>query len=133
MSGKRDLNPRPSPWQKEEGGFPPTHTDTDAHLNYLESLGLCGSETADRPHEPTPVFTNLVTQWLPDCFTGETPGRLFTIAETAERLKVSGATVYKLVANGTLAHLRVSNSIRIRADVLAKYAFGATEGGEGKP
>ncbi|MBM4363181.1 MAG: helix-turn-helix domain-containing protein, partial [Deltaproteobacteria bacterium] len=36
-----------------------------------------------------------------------------TVREVAERLRVSAATVYALVGRGELAHVRVSNSIRI--------------------
>jgi excisionase family DNA binding protein len=37
---------------------------------------------------------------------------LLTVAEVARRLRVSKATVYKLVAKGRLAHVRIGNSIR---------------------
>jgi excisionase family DNA binding protein len=37
---------------------------------------------------------------------------LLTVAEVARRLRVSKATVYKLVAEGRLAHVRIGNSIR---------------------
>jgi excisionase family DNA binding protein len=38
--------------------------------------------------------------------------RLLTVAEAARRLRVSRATVYKLVAEGRLAHVRIGNQIR---------------------
>ena len=44
--------------------------------------------------------------------------RLLTVAEVAELLRVSRATVYKLCEAGQLRHIRVSNSIRIPADAL---------------
>jgi excisionase family DNA binding protein len=37
---------------------------------------------------------------------------LLTVVEVARRLRVSRATVYKLVAEGKLAHVRIGNSIR---------------------
>jgi excisionase family DNA binding protein len=37
---------------------------------------------------------------------------LLTVAEVARRLRVSRATVYKLVAEGKLEHVRIGNSIR---------------------
>ena len=40
-------------------------------------------------------------------------GRLLTVREVADRLRVSRATVYRLVQAGALPILRVSNSIRI--------------------
>jgi excisionase family DNA binding protein len=46
---------------------------------------------------------------------------LLTVKEVAARLKVSTATVYKLVDRGDLACVRVANSIRVRAGVLAAY------------
>jgi excisionase family DNA binding protein len=37
---------------------------------------------------------------------------LLSVADVARRLRVSRATVYKLVAEGKLAHVRIGNSIR---------------------
>jgi excisionase family DNA binding protein len=37
---------------------------------------------------------------------------LLTVAEMARRLRMSKATVYKLVAEGKLPHVRVGNAIR---------------------
>jgi excisionase family DNA binding protein len=37
---------------------------------------------------------------------------LLGVADAARRLRVSRATVYKLVADGKLAHVRIGNSIR---------------------
>jgi excisionase family DNA binding protein len=39
--------------------------------------------------------------------------RLLTVAEVAELLRLSRATVYKLCDSGELPHLRISNSIRV--------------------
>jgi excisionase family DNA binding protein len=52
---------------------------------------------------------------------------MLTVAEAAQRLRVSRATVYKLVAEGRLAHVRIGNQIRFqpgsfsRAGDLHKY------------
>ena len=46
-------------------------------------------------------------------------GRLLTVREVADRLRVSRATVYRLVQAGALPVLRVSNSIRIPETALA--------------
>jgi len=37
---------------------------------------------------------------------------MLTAAEAARRLRVSRATVYKLVAHGRLDHVRIGNQIR---------------------
>jgi len=47
--------------------------------------------------------------------------RLFTVREVAERLRVSSATVYALCERGDLAHVRVSNAIRIVPDELEAF------------
>jgi len=62
------------------------------------------------PPDATP-FGALVVQ--------ELPGPLLTVGEVAARLRVSRATVYRLVRLGTLPALRVSNSIRVPRDALA--------------
>jgi len=48
-------------------------------------------------------------------------GDLLTVREVAKRLRVSTATVYALVERGELAHLRVSNAIRVRRADLEGY------------
>lgn len=47
--------------------------------------------------------------------------QLLTVREVSQRLKVSTATTYKLVDRGELAHVRVSNSIRISEAALSEY------------
>jgi excisionase family DNA binding protein len=46
---------------------------------------------------------------------------LFTVREVAQRLSVSSATIYALCEHGELAHVRVSNAIRIVPDELEAY------------
>ena len=46
------------------------------------------------------------------------PGSLLTVREVAARLRVSRATVHRLVQTGALPALRISNSIRISAEAL---------------
>lgn len=56
---------------------------------------------------------------------------LLTVRQVAERLGVSAATVYVLVARGELAHVRVSNAIRVApADLEAFIAAKTIEGKE---
>jgi excisionase family DNA binding protein len=47
--------------------------------------------------------------------------RLFTVREVAQRLNVSSATVYAPCKHGELAHVRISNAIRIVPDELEAY------------
>ena len=51
-------------------------------------------------------------------------GHLLTVRAVADRLRVSTATVYKVVAQGDLPHVRVSNAIRVHPDDLATYLNG---------
>jgi excisionase family DNA binding protein len=46
------------------------------------------------------------------------PTELLIVAEVATRLRVSRATVYKLVVKGNLSFVRVSNAIRFLVQVL---------------
>jgi len=39
--------------------------------------------------------------------------RFLTVREVAEALRICRATVYKAIASGSIAHVRVSNAIRI--------------------
>jgi len=46
---------------------------------------------------------------------------LLSVRETAERLRVSTATVYALCGRGELRHVRVSNAIRLRVEDLEDF------------
>ena len=46
---------------------------------------------------------------------------LLSVRATAGRLSVSTATVYKLIAQGKLSHVRVSNAVRIAPADLDAY------------
>jgi excisionase family DNA binding protein len=46
---------------------------------------------------------------------------LLTVREVAAHLKLSTATVYKLVDRGDIPHVRVSNAIRVCLDNFAVY------------
>jgi excisionase family DNA binding protein len=48
-------------------------------------------------------------------------GRLLTVREVADRLAVSTATVYALCERGELAHVRISNAIRIEPTGLEAF------------
>ena len=45
--------------------------------------------------------------------------RLLSVREVASRLRVCTSTIYKLCAEGRLPHLRISNAIRVRPEVLS--------------
>jgi excisionase family DNA binding protein len=58
---------------------------------------------------------------------------LLTARDVAHQLRVCAATVYRLVAEGQLAHVRVLNAIRVAARDLEAFveARRRPEGGEG--
>jgi len=51
-------------------------------------------------------------------------GRLLRVAEVAEQLGVSTATVYSLCETGQLPHIRIVDSIRVRPSDLAAFVEG---------
>jgi excisionase family DNA binding protein len=51
-------------------------------------------------------------------------GRLLRVAEIADQLGVSTATVYNLCAASELPHIRVVDSIRVRPNDLAAFVKG---------
>ncbi|MHB8420598.1 MAG: helix-turn-helix domain-containing protein [Myxococcales bacterium] len=53
---------------------------------------------------------------------------LLTVREVAARLHVSTATVYALADRGKLAHVRVSNAIRVAPEDLAAYVAAHRKG-----
>jgi excisionase family DNA binding protein len=48
-------------------------------------------------------------------------GHFLSVRAVADRLGVSTATIYKLLAQGNLPHIRVSNAIRVALDDLAAF------------
>jgi excisionase family DNA binding protein len=57
--------------------------------------------------------------------------RWLTVREAAEQLQVSTALVYRLVESGELAHVRVSNAIRVAPADLAVYLASRRRPGGG--
>ena len=116
-SGRQDLNLRPL---GPEGPNADPHGVVPGHLasypvDNTGVVGVTGSHTvAPLPPVATP-FGALVVRGV--------PGALLTVREVAARLRVSRATVYRLVQGGAVPVLRVSNSIRIPAAALARGAL----------
>jgi excisionase family DNA binding protein len=59
----------------------------------------------------------------------EGSGALLSVREVAARLGVCGATVYRLAAEGQLAHVRVLNAIRVAPRDLAAFVEARRRGG----
>jgi excisionase family DNA binding protein len=58
-------------------------------------------------------------------------GRLLTVKEVAERLRVSTATVYGLCADGRLPHARILNVIRVAPADLVSFIASCRVAGTG--
>jgi excisionase family DNA binding protein len=111
-SGRQDLNLRPL---GPEGPQADPHGVVPGLLaSYpLDTTGVdaeAGSHTVVPVPPDAPPFGALVVQ--------DFQGPFLTVREVASRLRVSRATVYRLVRSGTFATVRVSNSIRIPASAL---------------
>ena len=61
---------------------------------------------------------------------GEGEAALLTVRDVAARLGVCTATVYRLVAEGQLAHVRVLNAIRVAPRDLEAFIEAQRRGGE---
>jgi excisionase family DNA binding protein len=59
----------------------------------------------------------------------EEPERYLTVVEVAAMLRVSRATVYRLVHAGHLPGIRVGRSVRVSRDAVQKYLRDAALGG----
>jgi excisionase family DNA binding protein len=102
----RPLGPEGSPPGSDTVGFRPTTTDVPATTGGGRSSG---SDTGRLSRSgPAPSVTFQAQQTLGT-------SRLLTIREVADRLRVCRATVYRLVAEGRIAAVRVSSgAIRVR-------------------
>ena len=58
---------------------------------------------------------------------------LLTVRDVAAQLGVCGATVYRLVAEGHLAHVRVLNAIRVAPRDLEAFLEGQRRASDGEP
>jgi excisionase family DNA binding protein len=58
---------------------------------------------------------------------------LLTVRDVAAQLGVCGATVYRLVAEGQLAHVRVLNAIRVAPPDLEAFIEARRRGSDREP
>lgn len=61
---------------------------------------------------------------------GERSGALLSVRDVAARLGMCTATVYRLVGEGQLAHVRVLNAIRVAPRDLEAFIETQRRGGE---
>jgi excisionase family DNA binding protein len=104
-------NLRPLPCEPDSGvSGPVAPVRTGSHARGNTALAFAPIQ----PGEPdaTPAYRDR---------TAPVPRPLLTVRDVATALQVSTATVYAIVERGELAHLRVSNSIRISPDELERY------------
>lgn len=55
--------------------------------------------------------------------------RLLTVEEVSKQLAISGAQVRKLIKIGAIAHVRFGRSIRIRQEVVERFAHQGWQAG----
>ena len=70
--------------------------------------------------------------WTPGVLRGGR-GALLTVRDVAATLGVCAATVYRLVAEGQLAHVRVLNAIRVAPRDLEAFVEGRRRGSDVDP
>jgi excisionase family DNA binding protein len=120
------LNLRPLGPESGSGDFSPTHTHTHEAAKSLALLGMSAGPDPTGSDRITLFSTWFGTNLGHESVSQESQGArgpklLLSVTEVSARLRVSRATVYKLVARGELAHLRVSGCIRIPGAALASY------------
>lgn len=54
-------------------------------------------------------------------------GHLLTVEEVAQRLRLSKMTVYRLLHNHEIEHIRVGRSFRVPAEELKRYLKDQTQ------
>jgi len=123
VSGKRDLNPRPSPWQSGSGAVQgvPDHSDPSPSVRVSRgSLSLAAQPSAvPSPSVPQVPCTEVDR---PHTRPAARPREaLLTVREVAALLRVSTATIYALAARQELPHVRVSNALRFRPEDVEQF------------
>jgi len=96
--------------QADPHGVVPGHLESHPFDNTGAEGGTGSPTVAPVPPDGTPFGAYVV----------QAAGPFLTVAEVAVRLRVSRATVYRLVRGGALRVVRISNSIRIPAEALER-------------
>ena len=71
----------------------------------------------------------IVARFPLTCPSSEQPRHYLTVVEVAAMLRVSRATVYRLVHAGRLPGMRIGRSVRIPRDAVENYIRDAAIGG----
>ncbi len=120
MSGGLDLNQRPLAPQAKSGppaGVAPPGSASQAPDN-ADDREVAGSDALAPDGRDGTAFAAPVLR--------DSQSRsLLTVAEVARRLGVCKATVYRICAEGRLAHVRISNAIRVPGEALVAYLHSA--------
>ncbi len=114
-SGRQDLNLRPPGPEPVPGGAPEEARrvtaslpeDAAARRAPLHPLNPSDAKLCEGVHVPS--------------VSPHSRAPLLTVAEVAELLRVSRATVYKLCEIGELPHVRISNSIRVPDAAIRRF------------
>jgi excisionase family DNA binding protein len=86
----------------------------------------CAPRRGDASQQFAVFRSRLGTIWAQSGAALQVPtDRLLTVREVAARLGVCTSTVYKLCAEGKLAHIRLSNAIRIAPDAVATHCVSS--------
>jgi excisionase family DNA binding protein len=119
--GRQDSNLRPLGPELPEGAMSPVHTGLDEVTNLRDSSGSGESvastdsqrdaENARRLSPLSPPLSGFVSgrkQWL-------------SVDQVAVLLEVSRATVYRLVQDRRLGHVRISNAVKVHVEQLRAF------------
>lgn len=115
------FEPTPSWSRTGERGRPAGESGSQG-VDFVRSAGPAGVQ----PSQAVGAFSkSFVASLVTDSAVAPVPAGyaedLLSVAQVAARLRVSNATVYGLVERGALAHVRVSNAIRIAPADLAAF------------
>ncbi len=120
-SGRLDLNQRPLAPQSHIVGLTPTYTDMHALDKHAEKREFAPgvAPTASHPQcENGRGFSHL----LPKESGSPKVGRQWlTVEEVAKLLEVGRATVYRLIQERRLEHVRIANAVKVHVEQLREY------------
>jgi len=118
----QDSNLRPLPCESAQGSRQ-TYTSLGKSSQSLEIAKL---DRSDFRHNLAPFFPRLGPNWVQRLSSKYQPRSrptpaLLSVRQVAQFLGVSTAIVYRLCERGELPHLRVSHTIRVGLNDLARY------------